>query len=460
MNKPQMNPNALRQGGYLAAVTAAVIALVILINLAAGQLPSNWTEFDLTDNDLYDISDTSQDFLAGLDQDVEIVVLAEENATDERILKFLDRYAALSDRLSVSFVDPVAHPEQVSQYDADSNRLLVRCEATGKSDAISYSDIITYTYTNYYTAVEDSFDAEGQLTSAIDYVTSEASRTVYTITGHGEEELSEPIADAIDKANLNQNSVSPIFNGSIPEDCDLLIANGPATDLSADELTILQDYLAAGGQMIFVAGDSLDPLPNWEALLESRGFQMMDGYIADLANFYVQFGSPFVIHGVLDTSSDIALGMDEDALTYLENSRGFQSLADTEGSTWTVRAFLSTTDQAMAVTEDGSQTAGTYLLGAVSEGEDGGRLTVFGSTSFLDGALLTQNPSLANQTLFLNAVTAGFEEVSNWTIPAKSLTVTYNTVQNPALLSSVYVLILPIGILLAGFVFWLRRRKL
>ena len=38
-----------------------------------------------------------QRVLAGLDQDVEIVVLAEEDSTDERILKFLDRYTALSD---------------------------------------------------------------------------------------------------------------------------------------------------------------------------------------------------------------------------------------------------------------------------------------------------------------------------------------------------------------------------
>ena len=76
MRKPNINTRSLRRGGYLAAVTAAVAALVVLINLVVGQLPSHWTELDLTDNGLYEISDTSRDFLAGLDQDVEIVVLA------------------------------------------------------------------------------------------------------------------------------------------------------------------------------------------------------------------------------------------------------------------------------------------------------------------------------------------------------------------------------------------------
>ena len=124
MNKTT-GKKALRQGGYLAAVTGAVTALVVLINLIVGQLPSHLTEFDLTVNSLYEISDTSVEFLSGLDQDVEIVVLAEEGSADERITKFLDRYAALSDRLSLTYVDPVAHPEQASQYEAQTDSLVV-----------------------------------------------------------------------------------------------------------------------------------------------------------------------------------------------------------------------------------------------------------------------------------------------------------------------------------------------
>ena len=84
--KHKFNRRALARGGYLAAITAAAVALVIVVNLIAGQLPSHLKEFDLTDNQLYEITDTSQEFLAGLEQDVEIVVLAEEGATDQRIL--------------------------------------------------------------------------------------------------------------------------------------------------------------------------------------------------------------------------------------------------------------------------------------------------------------------------------------------------------------------------------------
>lgn len=409
---------SLGRGGYLAGVSLLALALVILFNLIVGQLPSNWLEFDLTDNGLYEISDTSREFLSTLDQDVEIVVLAEEGATDARITKFLDRYTALSSHLSLTYVDPVAHPEEASAYESDSDSLVVRCEATGKSRSIPYSDIITYTYTNYFSVTEDSFDAEGQLTSAVNYVTGDTSAKVYTVSGHGE------------------------------------------TDLSADELELFETYLSGGGQMVFLAGETLDALPNWETLLSNRGLDLVEGYIADPGSYYPQLGSAFSVCGQLNLSCGLADGLDNAALTMLEYSRGFLSLDTGEEDSWTVTPILSTTAQALAVTQDGTQTNGTYLLGAVSEGDDGGRLTVFGSSSFISGDILTNYPSLANQTLFLNAITAALEGVDNLSISAKSLSVTYNTFQNPGLWSTCFTVILPLGILLAGFIFWLKRRKL
>ena len=430
MKRPKMK-RSLGRGGYLAGVSLLALeallpllahllalALVILFNLIVGQLPSNWLEFDLTDNGLYEISDTSREFLSTLDQDVEIVVLAEEGATDARITKFLDRYTALSSHLSLTYVDPVAHPEEASAYEPDSDSLVVRCEATGKSRSIPYSDIITYTYTNYFSVTEDSFDAEGQLTSAVNYVTGDTSAKVYTVSGHGE------------------------------------------TDLSADELELFETYLSGGGQMVFLAGETLDALPNWETLLSNRGLDLVEGYIADPGSYYPQLGSAFSVCGQLNLSCGLADGLDNAALTMLEYSRGFLSLDTGEEDSWTVTPILSTTAQALAVTQDGTQTNGTYLLGAVSEGDDGGRLTVFGSSSFISGDILTNYPSLANQTLFLNAITAALEGVDNLSISAKSLSVTYNTFQNPGLWSTCFTVILPLGILLAGFIFWLKRRKL
>ena len=156
--------------------------------------------------------------------------------------------------------------------------------------------------------------------------------------------------------------------------------------------------------------------------------------------------------------------MNGDTLTLLTNSLGFTQTAETpEGVT--VTPFMSTTSDGLAVTLDGGQTAGTFLLGAVSERTDSadsetvGRLTVLGSTSFISQDILAANPSIANQTIFMNALTAGFDDVSNLSIPAKSLAITYNTITNPGLWSTLYMIVLPVLILLFGLIFWMRRRK-
>lgn len=484
-NQPSAHTRRVwKRGGYLAGMTALAVVLVILINLIAGQLPSNIREFDLTDNSLYEVSDTSVQFLAGLEEDVEIVVLAQEGSVDQRIEKFLNNYAACSDHITLTSLDPVAYPSQASAYDADEDSLVVTCEATGKERVISFSQIITYTVDmNSFSYVEDTFDADGQLTSAIDYVTGDTQKQLYTVTGHGESDLPSLITDAIEKANLSLSSVSPLTNGGVPEDCDLLIVNGPTTDLSADEVTMFQDYLSGGGQMILLMAQSDASLPNWESFLYDCGLDVADGYIADMAQYFPQFGSPFYLYATLDTSSEVCGDCDANSITYLSTSRGFTQTAESqaEDADVTVTPFMTTSDNAYAVTEAG-QVQGSYLLGAVctwapetsadADGEtgetddtqtadtaSGGRLTVFGSTSFLDGEILSSNPSLANETIFMNAVTSGFDDLSNLSIPAKSLSVTYNTITSPGLWSTLYIVILPIAVLALGLVVWLRRRK-
>ena len=82
MKKPAVNSKALRQGGYLAAVTAAVVALVVLINLVVGAIPAQYTELDVSESRLFELSDTTLELLDGLDQDVTIYYLCETGAED------------------------------------------------------------------------------------------------------------------------------------------------------------------------------------------------------------------------------------------------------------------------------------------------------------------------------------------------------------------------------------------
>ena len=100
---------ASRLGTYAVGLSVLVVAIVVVLNLAVAQLPDSVLQFDISDNRLYSLTDTSKDFLATLDKDVRLVVLADPENIDGRITRFLSNYDAESDRVSLEYIDPVLY---------------------------------------------------------------------------------------------------------------------------------------------------------------------------------------------------------------------------------------------------------------------------------------------------------------------------------------------------------------
>ena len=247
-----------RYGTYSMVITAVVIAIVIVINMIAGQLPDSMKSIDLSGNSLYEITKTSKKLLKNLDKEVQIHVLSEKSSTDERIQTFIEKYAALSNKVKVDWVDPVLHPSAVTEYEAQENSVVVECKDTEKKMVIPFTDIIVYDEMSYYTTgsmTESEFDAEGQLTGAINYVTSDTSKTIYRTTGHGEATFSTTITDLMGKSNFTISELNLMMNNKIPDDCDLLVLYAPTSDLTADEKTLITDYLTNGGEVLFHYGE-------------------------------------------------------------------------------------------------------------------------------------------------------------------------------------------------------------
>ena len=87
------------------------------------------------------------------------------------------------------------------------------------------------------------------------------------------------------------------------------------------------------------------------------------------------------------------------------------------------------------------------------------RLTVISAGSLIDQQITDAFSQLENTQVFMNAVTANFEGVTNLSIEAKSLTTEYNTVQHAGGFSILVVFGIPAVVLIGGFVVWFRRRK-
>ena len=493
-----------KRGAYSVGLTVLVLAVVIVFNLVIGQIPEAFRNIDVSSTKIYEISDTTKDLLDDLDRDVDMKVLAVKDETDERITTFISRYAALSDNIHVEWIDPVLHPSALTEYDTTENTIVVSCEETGKTTTVAFTDILVmdqYSYYYYGTTSYTEFDGEGQLTSAVNYVTNDVERMIYQTTGHGESSLSATVTDLMDKSSYTLSEVNLLMTTSIPEDCDLLLMYAPAADLSEDEAQMLTDYLTAGGKLMVLLGDtSLADLTNLSGVLGTYGITAANGYIADPSRCYQN--NPYYIFPELSVSGDMAEGITSQ-MVLLTNTHGM-TLTDPERDTISVTAFMSSSDQSYAVTEE-TQEQGSYALGAVAtetistgekseeasdsssedtdtsdsssedtdtsdsssedtaseeSGEDlESRLTVISAASLIDQSITDTFTQLENTQVFMNAVNANFEGVQNLSIEAKSLGVEYNTVQHAGLFSMLMIFGIPAVILIGGFVVWFRRRK-
>ena len=456
--KRMFHTSGTKHGSYSVGMTVLVVAVIIVLNLVVGQIPEAYRNIDVSSTKIYDISDTSKDLLKGLDDKIDMKVLAVKDETDDRITTFISKYAALSDKIKVEWIDPVLHPSALTEYNTSQNTIYVSCEATGKSTTVSFDKILVSDYSSYYSGSSSytSFDGEGQLSSAVNYVTSDVQKKIYTVTGHGEGSLSTTITDLMTKNNYTTEELNLLMKDSIPDDCDLLLMDGPTNDLSDDEVSLLSGYLGEGGKVMCLLGDTgLASLPKLAGLLKDYGIEGADGYIADPQRCYQN--QPYYIFPVLNLSGDMADGISSQ-MVLLMNSRGLTT-TDPARDTITTSAFMTTSEQAYAVTEE-DQKQGTYDLGVVatetissdsdssdaasSESDsstdassdstssddtsadtstdissDGSadskesRLTVISAGSLIDQQITDAFSQLENTQVFMNAVTANFDGVTN-----------------------------------------------
>ncbi len=106
-------------------------------------------------------------------------------------------------------------------------------------------DTSSYYYTG--SVSETEFDGEGQLTSAVNYVTSDVDKKIYRQRGTVRH-IVNSITELMDKNNYKLEELNLVMQASIPEDCDLLLMYAPTTDLTDDEKSAMQQFLSAAGK--------------------------------------------------------------------------------------------------------------------------------------------------------------------------------------------------------------------
>lgn len=461
----------LSLGAYSSGMILASVAIVVVINLFIGQLPSTWTSIDLTSQKLYSLTDQTKEFVKNLEEDITIYVLVSEDEQDTILGQTLARYNDLSDHITVEYVDPTINPRFLSQYTSGSvtvNSLIV--ESSQRSKVIDYADIYESSIDYYtYTTTTTGYDGEGQITSALDYVTSTDLPKLYFTTGHGEGTLSSAFSAALTKANVEYDTINLMDYDAVPEDAVCLFINGAVNDFSEDDKDKVIDYLDNGGKVITVVGYSEDKLPNYEEILGYMGLTLAEGLVLEGdSNYYYQV--PFYL--LPDVSySTYTTGVYGSYYIFTPYAQGLiVPEEDTEEISY--NTFLSTTESAYSKVGLENATSyekaeedidGPFAIGVEAEKvlEEGSATMVVYSCSQIFTDSVSQQVAGANLTVFSNTVSAFIDNEVNVSIPSKAYEVSYLTINSARILliALVTTVILPIGCLVAGFIIWFKRRR-
>ena len=481
-------------GGYSILLMLAVIAAAVIVNVIVGALPASYTVFDLTGTGAYEISDKSIEFLGTLDTDITVYFVAAEQSRNPQIDTFLKLYAEQSDHITVVYKDPDEDPKFLDDHDITSdggtnNENCLVIESGKRSKTVYYEDIYEFSpeaiadYSeNYYyylmqgvTSIDqvyarDVFDAENELTSAIDFVTTDDLPVAYFLTGHGELSLGV-FESLIEDNNIGLSELNLLTSG-IPDDAGLVLINNPSSDMTESEVSLLKSYIDGGGRILLVTdvtSYSTEEMPNLTSLAAHCGLSAYDGVVLEPDGSNRFYENRFNLVETLETNdiTTVIANNPSSVIVYMPRAHAIVADEEYEG-TMRVTPIIKTSDAAYIIGAGESDRergdddeTGEFWLGAMSRDSSSGAAFVWYSSAFINSDESLYYVQYNNLNVYASSIL---------TICNKSATISVDSVYtnvNTALmmgdmtrntLTVIILIALPISMLVAGFVIWLRRR--
>ena len=465
--KPIYGGQALKGGSYSLALTAVVLAILIVVNLFASILPTTRTKFDISASKLYSITSNTKAVVNNLQQDVTIYWIVQADQEDSIIENLLGKYESLSPRIDVVKKNPDVFPTFTEQYtdeDVPNNSLIV--ESGDRSRYVSYNDIYLVDSDLYSYSYTTSFDGEGAITSAIDYVVTEELPQLYVLEGHGEAELPATFADAIDKENIVVNPLSLLNVDEVPEDAACLAIYAPQSDISEKEAQMLMDYTDNGGKLLVMAGPvEGTALTNLNSLLSHYGVSTAEGIVVESDRSYYAFGYPYVLMPDM-VSSDITDSLIEERyypiFPIAQGLRIDSSSADiTELLTTSYFSFSKVAGFGLDTYEmEEGDIEGPFTVGVSIATEGDGQLVWFSASGFLSD-MYNAYSSGANVDLAMNALSSLMGQREAIAIRSKSLNYNYLTISDStaSVLKTLMIGVFPLAYLGVGIAVMVTKRR-
>lgn len=486
--KKFMKSRKAKHGTVAMAITALVIVMVIVLNIIIGLLVNRFPdlELDLTSNNSFALQDDTIDYVSHLNNDVTVYILMEKDKFEGQgtyfvqAQKMLNKMVSKSDgKMKIKYVDLTSNPSFTSNYpnvdwQSSSANNIVLVESGKQYKVLTLTDCFEYdeqTYNYYGTYSFTGTKIEQAVVTAILNVTTDDKVVVDMIKGNNEQDYSS-LKSLLENNAYQVNDVS-LATGDFDKDAKVAIMYAPSVDLDEKIVEKLSTWLSNDGKygrsLIYVPTADMGEMPNLDDFLKEWGMSIDRGYVFETdETALVNANSPYaftVSYG--DYYKD---NLKNSKIPVVVSESHAVNITDEN----TAHALLKTTDKAGvlpidadkswdykdAITGNGENVAAEGVM--TNEDKKSSKVVVFGSYVMFSDTIMQYN-SFNNSAYFMNVInTIADKEDVGITIESKSidnteLGITDVATQNTMLV--VFVIVIPIAILVAGFVFWLRRRN-
>lgn len=481
-----LKSRSAKRGTTALLLTILFVAIVVGLNIVANLLTSRFPVLssDLTASNVYELTDTSTEYMNTLEKEVTVYVLVEEQTLEAQgdyyvqVNKLLHQFDQHSTKLSLKYIDLSTNPTFTSSYTdinwtSSSYLLLVEC---GKEYlAVAYEDVFTYNaeYLSYYGEyVVDGQQLEQALLTAILNVTTEEKVGVTLLSGHGELDTTA-FATLLSNNAYSVESVN-LLNGTISENSQFVVIYAPTNDIDKDTYDTLVDWLYNDGEyghtLLFVPNDAITvDTPYIDTLLEEWSMSVSKSWIYETDTQYMtnslypnlisifNYDETEFAGGLRDTTIPVVLMycmpvelLDTDATSLLSSSDSAVQMPLDADENWNYQD------------EEPQKLTGAAISTQGNEDETkSSNVIVVGSYAALSDTALSAT-SFNNTAYFINMFnTIAERDDATITVEGKSLDsnelgITSNFTST--FLAVVFRYLVPLAVVAVGIVMWLRRR--
>lgn len=480
-NKKPLFDRRGKSGTYVVVMSLILLAVLIVVNMIVGSLPSKLTMIDTSGTGKFDISGTSQSFVSGIKEKVTVYYICTDGYEDADLETFVERYVSMNSNFTLKKVDPARDPSFLEQYQTESlneNSLII--ESAKRFKVIDYYDFILFynadinysmSYDEYaaYGAMYESYYGytftpvqyfDSVITLGVEYVTAESIPSMYLLSGHGEAEFPEIVSKNLEAYGMKYDTVNVALGEPIPEDCTCLVVNNPASDLTSVEAATVSNYLANGGNMLLITSAGADSFKNLASIAAEFGLSAEAGTVNEGdANAHVSNLPGYIYPTVSSTHPSLSFIAQQGYPVLVANTH---AIVSSEVNGVTATPILTTSDKAYSVVSDAKGEASEKSLAVVAEKSEGGKLLWIASGELLNENLISRT----NGGNFYAFYTATAWMTGNYAsslpeIPGIELsepTIT-TTATDANLWGSILIFIVPGAVLGGGVAYWLWRRR-